>query len=55
MVTPPPLSLPGVSRQSMIADRTLLALTVIMDARNECGHDNNGQANERNSHVPELR
>jgi hypothetical protein len=36
----PGLSLPGSSRQSMITAGAWLAPAVIMDARNECGHDN---------------
>jgi hypothetical protein len=35
----PPLSLPGSSRQSTITDGAFIAPAVIMDARNECGHD----------------
>jgi hypothetical protein len=33
------LSLPGVSRQSMITADALFSPAVIMDARNKCGHD----------------
>jgi hypothetical protein len=36
------LSLPGWSRQSRATDRELLAPAVVMDARNECGHDMGG-------------
>jgi hypothetical protein len=38
------LSLPGSSRQSMITVVTHSSQAVIMDARNKCGHDNEGKA-----------
>jgi hypothetical protein len=34
-----PLSLPGLSRQSMITVDALFSPAVIMDARNKCEHD----------------
>jgi hypothetical protein len=37
------MSLPGSSRQSMIAGDAISAPAVIMDARNECGHDNDDE------------
>jgi hypothetical protein len=41
-----PLSLPGLSRQSMITADALFSPAVIMDARNKCEHDMSGDSED---------